>query len=501
MSSKWKQIGLTLLAVAFLAGVFQVQESMNIDRDELGLTRVQPLENAPPVLAFTTVALGGFRGLISNVLWIRAMDLQDDDKYFEMAQLADWITKLEPHFVQVWLVQAWNMAYNISVKFKDYPDRWRWVERGLELLRDDGLRYNPNETLLYRELAWFFQHKMGANMDDASMYYKQEWANEMAVVFDKKTPDLEPLIHPRTPDEKRRAALLREKYKMDPEFMKEVDERYGPLEWRLPESHAIYWACEGLKAAKLNPTKIKPDDLITLRRVVYQSMQTSFQRGRLVANPFIKSFEFGPNLDIIPKVSAAYEQAAQEDVKNRDHIEKAHKNFLKDAVYFLYVHNRIADAAKWYQYLGTKFPNNTLLDWQTNSFPRNLTLDEYAVNRVQEDVSETMSRDRVKAIIEGLLTDALTSLAVGEDERAAGYKLLAGKVRDVYSKNTQTRVDALGISSLDDIQREVVSRILDPQNGAPPEMRAVLRTKLNLGPEPPSATSQTNSVPESASSK
>jgi hypothetical protein len=99
------------------------------------------------------------------------------------------------------------------------------------------------------------------------------------------------------------------------------------------------------------------------------------------------------------------------------------------------------------------------------------------------------------------LTDALTSLAVGEDERAAGYKLLAGKVRDVYSKNTQTRVDALGISSLDDIQREVVSRILDPQNGAPPEMRAVLRTKLNLGPEPPSATSQTNSVPESASSK
>ena len=79
------------------------------------------------MLAFTTVALGGFRGLISNALWIRANDLQDEDKFFEMAQLADWITKLEPHFVQVWLVQAWNMAYNISVKFKDYPDRWRWV--------------------------------------------------------------------------------------------------------------------------------------------------------------------------------------------------------------------------------------------------------------------------------------------------------------------------------------------------------------------------------------
>ncbi len=103
------------LIVALLAGAGLVQQSLNRDRDQLGLTRVRPLENAPPVLAFTTVALGGFRGLISNALWMRATDLQDEDKFFEMAQLADWITKLEPHFVQVWLVQAWNMAYNISV--------------------------------------------------------------------------------------------------------------------------------------------------------------------------------------------------------------------------------------------------------------------------------------------------------------------------------------------------------------------------------------------------
>ena len=104
-----------------LVGAACVQQSLNRDRDRLDLTRVQQLENAPPVLAFTTVALGGFRGLISNALWMRASDLQDEDKFFEMAQLADWITKLEPHFVHVWLVQAWNMAYNISVKFKDRP--------------------------------------------------------------------------------------------------------------------------------------------------------------------------------------------------------------------------------------------------------------------------------------------------------------------------------------------------------------------------------------------
>src|SRR5689334_21093734 len=331
MSLRLKKILLLLLAACLLVGVSQVQKGMNRDRERLGITRVEPLKNAPPVLAFTTVALGGFRGLISNALWIRATDLQDDDKFFEMAQLADWITKLEPHFVQVWLVQSWNMAYNISVKFKDFPDRWRWVERGIELLRDEGLHYNPNEMLIYRELGWFCQHKLGANLDDANMYYKQQWANEMAVVFDKRKPNLDELINPKTADQTNRMRLLVDKYKMNPVTMKEVDDHYGPLDWRLPEAHAIYWAYKGLEAAKEHPSKVNKEDLITLRRLVYQSMQLSFQRGRLVMNPFAKAFDLAPNLEVIPKVSAAYEQAADEDEKNHDHILRAHRNFLRDA--------------------------------------------------------------------------------------------------------------------------------------------------------------------------
>ncbi len=501
MNSRLKKALLLLLAAALLAGVSQVQNSLNRDREQLGLTLVPPLENAPPVLAFTTVALGGFRGLISNALWIRASDLQDQDKFFEMAQLADWITKLEPHFVQVWLVQAWNMAYNISVKFKDFPDRWRWVQRGVELLRDEGLRYNPDETLIYRELAWFFQHKMGANLDDAHMYYKQEWANEMAKVFATNAPNLDELIAPKTEDQKARALLLANKYKMDPRFMKEVNERYGPLEWRLPEASAIYWAALGLKKADEHPEKIKKDDLITLRRVIYQSMQLSFQRGRLVTNRFVKAFEFGQNLDIIPKVSAAYEQAAQEDEPNRDHILRAHRNFLRDAVYFLYINNRISDAAYWFKYLGEHYPDKTILDGVANSFPRNLTLDQYAVARVQGDVEET-SVDRVKAIIEGLLANSYDSDAQGEDERALGFKLLAKKVWETYQSKvvtTASRNERVSLPPLLDLDRIVRDRILDPEHGAPFEERAVLRTILGLEPES-AAPPSTNAPPQKPSS-
>jgi len=503
MSVRLKKILLVVLAAGLLTGVSQMQNLLNTDRERLGLTRIEPLENAPPALAFTTVALGGFRGLISNALWIRANDLQQDDKFFEMAQLADWITKLEPHYVQVWLVQAWNMAYNISVKFTDFSDRWRWVQRGLRLLRDEGIPYNPNEPLIYRELAWFFQHKLGANLDDANMYYKQQWANEMAEVFGKKKPNLEELIHPETPDQKRRAALLRDKYKMDPRFMKKVDDMYGPLEWRLPEAHAIYWAALGLEKAKENPTKVKKDDLLALRRVIYQDMLMSFQRGRLVENPFIKQFDFGPNLAIIPKVDKAYLQAAEEDPKDRDHILHAHRNFLKDAVYFLYMHNRLADAAHWYQYLGQKYPNNILTS-DTNSYPANLTVDQYCIDRVQEDVSEDMSRDRIRATIEGLLTTYCENLVINNDEYAAGCYHMADMIRTTYLSKTKPRAKALPMEPLDQILQVVLSHLLDPQHGLPLEARAILRTKLDLGPEPatPSApAASTNAVPEAASAK
>ena len=185
----------------FLVSVFFSQRYLNQQREVLGLTRVTPLENAPPVLAFTTKALGGFRGLIANALWIRASELQENGKYFEMVQLADWITKLEPKLTAVWVHLAWNMAYNISVKFNDPHDRWLWVKRGTELLRDEALKYNPHEPNLYRELAWFYQHKMGHFLDDAHQLYKYEWAQEMTALLGKGAPNFDRLIDPQTPEE------------------------------------------------------------------------------------------------------------------------------------------------------------------------------------------------------------------------------------------------------------------------------------------------------------
>jgi hypothetical protein len=497
MNARLKKILLLLLAAILLLGSGQVQKNLNRDRKQLGLTIAEPLDNAPPVLAFTTIALGGFRGLISNYLWIRANDLQMDDKFFEAAQLADWITDLEPHFSQVWAFQAWNMAWNISVKFKDFADRWRWVQRGIELLRDNGLRYNPDDVLLYQQLAWIFQSKLGQNLDDANLYYKLQWAEEMTLFFGPNGTNLDKLISPQTPEEKTNTLVLREKYKIDPAFAQKVDAQWGPLDWRLPEAHAIYWASLGLEKAAANPDRVKAEDLITLRRVIYQSMLQAFHHGRIISNPFTQQgVELAPNLDLVSKVNDAYLEMMNEDAGNSNHISNAHRSFLKDAVYFLYENNRAADAAKWFRELGQRYPDKFILDGDTNSFPRNLTLDEYAVRRVQEEVGDT-SQERTTAVVEGLLVHSYLDLAIGQDDRTAGFQLLANKVYAHYQLkmgDVQTRVK---LPPFNDLKRTVLNQLLDTQHGLPFDARAVLRTQLGMGAEtnaPPAVTISTNQI-------
>jgi hypothetical protein len=500
MNSRAKKTLLVLLAAMFLLGAGQVQHSLNRDRDALGLTRGAVLENAPPMLAFTTVALGGFRGLISNFLWMRANDLQQDDKFFEAAQLADWITKLEPTFASVWVFQGWNMAYNISVKFKengpgDYTDRWHWVQNGIELMRDGGLRYNPNSVDIHRELAWQFQHKIGANLDDGNMFYKAEWAAEMRPFFGENGTNYQNLIAPQTAADQTNATVLKEKFKLDPAFIKTVDEKYGPLDWRLPEAHAIYWGAKGLDAAERNPDKVKEDDKIKLRRIVYQSIYQAFKHGRILVNPFTQTYSLGPNLELVDKLNTAYEQMALEDKGNRDHIERAQRNALRDAIYFLYENNRKGEANRWFKYLGQKFPDKAIVENDPTSLPKTLTLDEYAVAVAQIDIGET-SQERVTSFVQGRVQAAYLALIVDDDARYQNYLNLAMRVHERYAQKTSGAKGEkrIPLPPMDQLKKTALNDLLNPRGGLPFEARAILRARLGLAAEsaPPAAT---NSVP------
>jgi hypothetical protein len=173
-------IGLSLLTAASTR-----MKTIHQARGEMGLTANESLENAPPSLAFATVAMGAFRGLIVDILWMRADTLKQEGKFFDAKQLAEWITTLQPRFAQVWDFHAWNMAYNISVAIPNTQpeERWRWVKNGYELLRDRAIELNPKSIMLYRSLAWIFQHKIGDISDDCHRYYKRELALSMRAML------------------------------------------------------------------------------------------------------------------------------------------------------------------------------------------------------------------------------------------------------------------------------------------------------------------------------
>jgi hypothetical protein len=181
--------GSTVLSVA-LAGEAGRSKLVMTDRAE---------ENAPWEVS-VGIAMGAFRGVFVNFLWMRANEMKEKGKFYEAVQLSDAITRLQPRFPRVWVFHAWNLAYNLSVETQTQGERWEWVSSGINLLRSRGIPANPNEMLLYRELGWIFEHKIGGNTDDANLFYKRMLAQEWTVAVGPPPP--------RIPADRDRAACI-----------------------------------------------------------------------------------------------------------------------------------------------------------------------------------------------------------------------------------------------------------------------------------------------------
>lgn len=184
---------------------------------------------SPAVEEGAFAALGGLRSVISEIIWFRADRLQEEGRYVELAQLANALALSQPHTPEIWSYAAWNLAYNVSVMMPTPEDRWRWVRAAVALLRDRGLRFNPASAELHRELAWMFELKIGADLDDASPLYRKRWK---AIVDDVAA----------------RGAW--DELGMEPMLMTEIERLYGVTDRTDAQYSAIYWAHRGLRTAK-----------------------------------------------------------------------------------------------------------------------------------------------------------------------------------------------------------------------------------------------------------
>lgn len=388
------------------------------------LTAAPPLVNAPPLVVFTTVALGGFRGILADALWLRVTTLQEQGRYFEIAQLADWISKLEPDVDAVWTFHAWNMAYNISYLFPEPADRWRWVQNGIRLLRDEGLVYNPASPLIYRELGYIYQYKIGNIFDKAHWYYKFQLAADMDPLMPGGRPP---------PDESPAWTILRNHYRLDPDVVRSVDETYGPLDWRLPDTHALYWADQGRRLAWADPK-----ELAVCERMVYQCLTQSFRAGRLLFDAGRGLYATTPYLELLPRVRQAYEEILS--TRDQPVFHNAYANFLAEAVMMLATFNREAEARSLYDDLMRRYPREDSQD----------SFEKFIFRSLVRDIEHTPAL-RVGGLIEGMFYQSMVWASLGEEPRAQGFDAIARLLWREYMR-TLTRPDLVKTSGLPPVE-------------------------------------------------
>ena len=466
--------------VALLAGSGVVGTSITESSGRYRLVLADTVaDNDSPEVA-VGIAMGAFRGVFVNMLWIRANRLQEEGKYYEAIELAETITKLQPRFPRVWVFHAWNLAYNISVATQTPEERWQWVDSGVRLLRDEGIPQNPNDMLLHKELSWIFLHKIQGVTDDANQYYKRKVAEEWTVVLgpppapgpEMRTRDqaiqayaswldnvatapdsvegaiekeplvaeliaaLEDLFGTESPlDALRRFAVheelhrkgmsderlgdvlgvtdegelerirtlsrlmhepqlteawkvyiaflrkrvLLDTYHMDPARMARYTRDFGPLDWRHPAAHSLYWARLGVERGlgRVEAQNKTDFDFTNTDRLVMQSIQELFRSSELYFD-FLE-FEQGkyayymamPNTFFID----SYGQQL-EDVATRGGIATSMKrtytnyaagfeNFLQDAILHYYRRGDL-DKAIEYRHKLLTWPGRNINDWEAD---------------------------------------------------------------------------------------------------------------------------------------
>lgn len=507
--------GSLMLAVLCLVGAGFLLTPMNKVRAEQQLI-LDPEQFAglPPDIELLG-KLGTFRALAIDWAFIRAERLKEEGKDYESYQLASLLCRLQPRFPTVWDFNAWNMAYNISVNYYTPEARWKWVKNGMELLRDQGIPYNPRNVSLYKSLAFIFWHKIGDFLDDQHINYKRAWGCEMERVLGAPvvalttedtiapirriagapldladlyaenpeaealaarltelglTPDRRLLDHaarylrPELTAEQLVAegsevtteqinlqeqnALLRDPaheaaladllatvrhitlandYHMDPAFMVELMEQFGPIDWRTAWAHSLYWSARGDVQAK-GFFNTNPNDEMNTVRFIFFALREGYSRGHMVLtpnfeDPFQSHIDFTPDIRFIPYCHDAYMKYGKEQFGDRpDFIEGTPgpnywSGFITDMhnwVQLLWLEGGQANLAKAEEYYRWLRVNNPHPDGQPQERYMQ-PLRDFAIGNLKEQMQ---TYRQASMLIGKFIAKAFRDLALGNVQSA-----------------------------------------------------------------------------------
>ncbi len=529
------QIAALTVAVAAVVLAGMLLDPINETRKECQLVvDSEAIGTIPPEISLMSQT-GTLRALALVVSFIRVEELKQQGRFFELMQLSSWLCKLAPRFATVWQYNAWNQAYNISVCEYTPEARWLWVQNGIHLLRDEGIKYNPTCVGLYKELAFIYWHKIGDILDDQHWAYKKELAVEMEQILGARPPtltteeeierfrviaeadpDVDKLIEtdaevaafvrrlgtvhmkpdggllatvarymrPETElfgleagsapeaviedrqalldilyDEKSAAARdrllaalrareLRTREKMDPEWMMSLMEKYGPVDWRTPFAHALYWASYGDMITK-GQLNLNLADSMNTARFIFFALMKMFESGRFVLEPdWNKPNNSFLNMLPDPRFVDYIHQAYLEIGKEQDGMDPqfregtsgprywtGHVNFLHKAIRHLYFRGDAASILKAKEYY--KYLHDYNVD-ETTGLPKE-QYNQPLAQFVWSELRDLFITSRgATMIVSTFLDRSLKELSLGNVEGSEAYVDMARMAYSMYIKDAKT---------------------------------------------------------------
>ena len=128
-------------------------------REKYNLSQAK-IADIDPASETMKLASLGLRGVAVNMLWMQAMEQKKLEQYDKLASTLQALTKIQPSFVKVWEYQAHNLAYNVSMEFDDYEQRYQWVQKGISFLKR-GIPYNKRDHRVTDQMGFFTGNKFG----------------------------------------------------------------------------------------------------------------------------------------------------------------------------------------------------------------------------------------------------------------------------------------------------------------------------------------------------
>jgi hypothetical protein len=160
--------GLAIVALLFPIAILSMPATATKAGGKLAQIRSDPshpfsqssLGDVDPASETMKLATLGLRGVAVNLLWEKANHYKKVEDWTNLTATLEQLAKLQPNFITFWKFQAWNLTYNVSVEFDGFRDRYYYVRRGIDFLKQ-GERYNKDNPHLLWDLGWFIGQKIG----------------------------------------------------------------------------------------------------------------------------------------------------------------------------------------------------------------------------------------------------------------------------------------------------------------------------------------------------